>query len=155
MKTPRGKPGGVFAFCYSPRVRAWVLCLLLVGCARAPLEATPEGALDQFLAACEDASRDPQAAARAYAMLAPGSRKALELRAQRATAVTGRPVTAEQMFVPGFGPLRFEVGKTTTSIDKDERHATVDVFGPDPHTQHAKIALEREGAVWRVVLAIP
>lgn len=134
---------------------ALAIPLLLAACGRAPVEATPEGALDKFLAACEDAPRDPQAAARAYAMLAPTSRKALELRAQRATAVTGRPVTAEQMLVPGFGPLRFEVSKTTTSIDKDDLHATVDVFGPDPHTQHAKIPLEREGAAWRVVLAIP
>lgn len=131
------------------------VCLLAVGCARAPVDATPEGALDQFLAACEDAPRDPRAAARAYALLAKPSRTALDLRAQRATAVTGRPVTPEQMIVPGFGPLRFEVSKTTTSIAPDQAHATVDVFGPDPQTQHAKVPLEREGAVWRVALPIP
>lgn len=124
------------------------------GCGRAPVDATPEGALDAFLSACEDVGRDPQAPARAYALLSRESRKALELRAQRGTAVTGRPMTPEQMLAPGFGPIRFEVSKTTTTF-ADRDHATVEVFGPDPQTQHAKIPLVREGAVFRIALSIP
>ncbi len=126
-----------------------------LGCARAPIEATPEGALDAFLAACEDVGRDPRAAARAYALLAPTARKALEIRAQRGNAVTGRPIAPEQMIVPGFGPIRFEVTKTTTTLAPDGTHALVDVYGPDPASQHAKVPLEREGEAWRVVLPIP
>lgn len=136
-------------------MRRLVLVLALVGCGRAPIDATPEGALDAFLAACEDAGRDPDAAARAFALLTPEARKALELRAQRGTAVTGRPMTPAQMLAPGFGPLRFHVAKTTTTFTVDRAHALVDVYGPDPTAQHATIPLEREGNAWRVVLVVP
>jgi hypothetical protein len=129
--------------------------LLLLGCARAPLDATPEGALDQFLAACEDTARDPRASARAFALLAPTSRRALELRAQRATALMGRPVTPEQIFIPAFTPIRFEVSKTKSILSPDGTHAKVEVTGPDPTTQHASIPMEREGASWRVLIDIP
>ncbi|MBI2388918.1 MAG: hypothetical protein HYV09_04800 [Deltaproteobacteria bacterium] len=137
------------------RIGAVAVAALIGACSRAPADATPEGALDGFLQACEDAPHDPAAAARAYALLAPASRRALELRAQRATAVTGRPVAPEQMLVPGFTPLRFEISKTTTTIAPDGARATVDVFGPDPAAQHAKVPLEREGGSWRVVVPIP
>lgn len=137
------------------RVATVIVAAALAGCSRAPVDATPEGALDGFLQACEDAPHDPTAASRALALLSPASRRTLELRAQRATAVTGRPVAPEQMLVPGFTPLRFEISKTTTTIAPDGVHATVDVVGPDPATQHAKVPLEREGSGWRVIVPIP
>ncbi len=135
--------------------RALAVVLLLVSCGRKPPDATPEGAVDRFLQACEEAPHDPTAAARAYALLAPPARKSLEARAQRATAVMGRPMSPEQMLVPGFTPIRFEISKTTTTLDADGAHATVEVFGPDPTTQHAKIPVEREGDAWRVAIAFP
>lgn len=134
---------------------ALLLSLSLVSCAGKPADATPEGAVDRFLQACEEAPHDPSAAARAYALLAPGTRKSLETRAQRATAVMGRPMAPEQMLVPGFTPLRFEITKTTTTIEPDGAHATVDVFGPDPSAQHARVPLEREGDAWRILIALP
>ena len=132
--------------------RALLTIVLLASCAQAPADATPEGAVDRFLQACEEAPHDPSAAARAFALLAPAARKTLEARAQKATAVMGRPMTAEQMLVPGFTPLRFEISKTTTTIEPDSMHATVDVYGPDPATQHARVPLEREGASWRIAI---
>jgi len=136
-------------------VKRALVAALLVSCARAPADATPEGAVDRFLEACEQAPHDPTAAARAYALLAPSSRKSLELRAQKATAVMGRPMAPEQMLVPGFTPLRFEVSKTTTTMEQDGFRALVDVYGPDPQTQHARVPVVREGDVWRVVVAFP
>jgi len=136
-------------------VRYLLLAVLLVSCARKPADATPEGALDRFLQACEDASHDPTAAARAYALLASSSRRNLEARAHKATAVMGRPMSPEQMLVPGLTPIRFEVSKTTTSIEPDGLRAFVDVYGPDPSAQHARVPLEREGEAWRVAIAFP
>lgn len=135
--------------------RALALLLVLTSCRQRAPDATPEGAVDRFLQACEEAPHDPNAASRAYALLAPASRRALQARAQKATAVMGRPMTPEQMLVPGFTPLRFEISKTTTKLDPDGAHATVEVFGPDPQAQHAKIPVEREGASWRVAIAFP
>lgn len=131
------------------------LLALLLGCQRAPLDATPEGALDQFLEACEQTARDPSASARAFALLAPTSRRALELRAQRASALMGRVVTPEQIFIPAFTPLRFEVAKAKSVLAPDGKHATVEITGPDPATQHASVPMEREGAAWRVLIDIP
>lgn len=129
--------------------------LFLSACARTPADQTPAGALDMFLDACEQSPRDPGAASRAFKLLAPSSRRALELRAQRSTALLGRPVSPEQVLVPGFTPLRFEISKTTTTLAPDGNHATVEVLGPDPATQHAKVPMEREGPAWRIVLNIP
>lgn len=129
--------------------------LLLVGCSRGPTDATPEGALDQYLEACEQTPRDPAAATRAIALLSPATRAALTARAQRASSLIGRPITVEQIFVPSFSPLKFEISKMTTTYDEGGGRAVVDVLGPDPATQHAQIALEREGVAWRVVLALP
>lgn len=136
-------------------MRAALLALFVLGCAPTPADATPEGAFDQFLAACEQTARDPKAAGRAIALLAPTSRRALELRAQRATALMGRPVTPEQLFVPGFTPLRFEVSRTKSTIAPDGTHATIEVTGPDPASQHSLVPMEREGSAWRVLLDIP
>jgi hypothetical protein len=63
-------------------------------------------------------------------------------------------VSPMQMFVPAFTPLRFEVTKATTTVENDGKHAMVDVYGPDPATQHAKLPLEREGESWRLMIAI-
>ena len=134
----------------------WLLLVALLGgagCARASSDVTPEGALDQFLEACEQSTRDPAATARAIALMAPSTRKTLELKAQRATAMIGRPLTPEQILIAGFTPLRFEIVKTTTTIDEQGMHAYVDITGPDPTTQHARVPLEREGTAWRVAVA--
>jgi hypothetical protein len=134
-------------------MRWWLV--LLLGCSRAPSDSTPEGALDQFLDACEQVPRDPAAATRAIALLSPASRKALEQRAQKASSLIGRPLTVEQIFVPSFSPLKFEISRTTTTLDEGGGRAMVEVTGPDPNTQRARVPMELEGTSWRVVIAIP
>lgn len=131
--------------------------VLLVACARKSADATPEGALDAFLSACETASSDPHASAKAFALLSPSARRSLEDRAKRASAITGKAVSPEQLLVPAWTPIRFEIAKTTTTFDagKDGPSATVDVFGAEESTQHVRIPMEREGEAWRVRVAIP
>lgn len=131
-----------------------VLVVALAACSRPKADSTPEGALDQFLEACEQSARDPAATARAIALMVPASRKALEQKSQRATAMIGRPLTPEQILIAGFTPLRFEIVKTTTTIDEQGMHAYVDITGPDPTTQHARVPMEREGTAWRVAVTL-
>ncbi len=136
------------------RVRALLIAaLLLASSCRSRPDATPEGAVQELLRASATAGHDPSAAAQVYALLAPSTRSALEERARRATAITGKAVGPEQMLVPSWTPIRFDVVRTTTTIDGDR--ATVEVFGPDPATQHASVPLVREGEAWRVVVAVP
>jgi hypothetical protein len=131
--------------------------VLLASCGRKAADATPEGALDAFLSACESVSSDPHASAKAFALLAPSARRSLEDRAKRASAITGKAVSPEQLLVPSWTPIRFEVAKTTTTFDagKDGPTATVDVFGLEESTQHVRIPMEREGEAWRVRVVIP
>ncbi len=142
------------------RARFLVLILTLAlgawgACARKPPDATPEGALDQFLRAVEETPNDPTAPARAYALLAAPSRDALKTRATRATAITGKPIAPEAMLAPLWTPMRFAVERTAVTIEPSGIRAVVEVFGVDPSTQHVKVPLLREGDRWRVVLEVP
>jgi hypothetical protein len=135
------------------KLAALGIAILLASCGRRAPDATPEGALDAFLSACESASSDPRANAKAFALLAPSARHALEDRARRASAITGKAVSPEQLLSPAWTPIRFEVAKTTTTFDATG--ATVDVFGVEEATQHVRIPMEREGEAWRVRVVIP
>jgi len=126
----------------------------VTACGRAPSDATPEGAVESFLRALDDAPRDPTAAARAYALLDPDAREALKARAARAAAIEGHPAPPESMLAPLWSPPRFEIESTKTTT-LDVMHARVEVLGVDPQTQHATIPVVKEGERWRVVIAIP
>jgi hypothetical protein len=125
-----------------------------IGCGRAPSDATPDGAVEAFLRALDDAPRDPTAASRAYRLLNADARHALEVRAARASSIEGHPATPESMLAPVWSPPRFAVETTKTS-KQDEMHAVVEIFGVDPATQHASVPVVKEGEGWRIVLAIP
>jgi len=125
----------------------------IAGCQRAPVDATPEGAVDRFLEAIESAPVDPQAPQRAYQLLAQPSKAALQSRATRASAILGKTVTPESLLLPSFTPIRWPVERTTTTIAPDGR-ATVDLFGADPQVEHTVVALVREGALYRIDLGL-
>jgi hypothetical protein len=125
-----------------------------MACGRTPSDATPEGAVEAFLRALDDAPRDPTASARAYALLNADARKALDARAARASSIEGHPATPESMLAPVWSPPRFAV-ETTKTKTQDEMHAVVDVFGVDPATQHASVPVVKEGTAWRIVVVVP
>ena len=131
-----------------------VVLAVAAGCARAPADTTPEGAVELFLRATDDASRDPAAAARAFSLLDPRAREALRARAARATSIDGRPLAPESMLAPSWSPPRFEVETLRAVPAADGIHASVDVLGVDPAAQHAKVPVVREGDRWRIVLQI-
>ena len=132
-----------------------VATLASAACTRKAVDATPEGAVETFLRELEDAPRDPAAARRAYALLAPDAREALRLRAERARSITGQRATPETMLAPMWSPARFEIDRVAAKPGADATHALVDVYGVDPGAQHVVVPTVREGDRCRIVLSIP
>jgi hypothetical protein len=134
---------------------ALILALAVAGCGQRELDATPEGAVEAFLRAVDEAPRDATAGTRLVALLDAKAREALEVRANRARAIGGRQVEPAAMLSPMWSPVRFEVDRLTAKIDGDGEHGIVDVYGVDPSTQHARVPVVREGERWRVVVLVP
>ena len=128
---------------------------LLSACARRLPDATPEGAFDLFLRAMEETPYDPQAAGRAYHLLAPRARDAIRAQAARAQQITGKAPTPEAMFTPTWTPLRFPVDRTHAVIDPEGQRAVLEVYGVEPQTQHVRVPMVREGEAWRLDIDVP
>jgi hypothetical protein len=128
---------------------------VLAGCARRLPDGTPEGAFDLFLRAMEETPYDPQAAGRAYHLLAPRARDAIRAQAARAQQITGKAPTPESMFTPTWTPLRFPVDRTHAVLDVEGQHAILEVYGVEPQTQHVRVPMVREGDAWRIEIEIP
>lgn len=128
---------------------------VLAACARRLPDGTPEGAFDLFLRAMEETPYDPQAAGRAFHLLAPRARDAIRAQAARAQQITGKVPTPESMFTPTWAPLRFPVDRTHAVIDSEGQRAILEVYGVEPQTQHVRVPMVREGDAWRIDLEIP
>lgn len=96
---------------------------------------------------------DPHEARSAYALLSKATHQGLEKRAERASRIEGHRVDANDVLAQGRFALRFPPRKLTTTIAGDV--ATIDVTGDDPTTEHAIVHCVKEGAVWRIDLALP
>lgn len=129
-----------------------LLCLLLAACSRKAPDATPEGALREWLDHMEASVDDPREAHPAYALLGPQARKNLEDRAERASRVQGRRVDPEDMLATGRFGLRFRPQSMKATITGDD--ASVEVVGDDP-TERAVVLCHKEGDVWRVEPVLP
>ena len=139
-----------------------LLAALSVGCKRAPENATPEGAATELLAALEAMATDPARSKDALALLGPVTSKNLEGRAQRASKVEGRTLSAAQYLAgvrylpktrvakltvtPGGGasgplPAQAEVAEITATDDqgRDLVHLTA----------------VKQGELWRIELPLP
>lgn len=122
------------------------------GCARPPLDATPEGAVRLWVERMEDTAVDPKASRDAYALLAAPARKNLEARAERSARVLGRRVPPEEMLAAGRFGLRFRPRVYRAVINGD--HANVDVRG-DHEAERAMIACVKEPSGWRLDVELP
>lgn len=131
------------------RICALAVTLLAVGaCSRPPPDATPERALRLFLDDMDSAGDDPASTRRAYALLGPGSRANLSERARRTSELLGRHIEPWEMLAAGLFGVAFRPMSIRSTVVGDR--ATVDVFGEDPHTEHAVVVCVREGLVWRI-----
>ena len=129
------------------------LTLVLAACARVAPDSTPDGAVRLWLDKMETSTEDPRAMREAYGLLGPASRANLEERARRTSQLQGRRVEAWQMLADGRFGLRFRPKSMKASIVGD--HATVEVLGNDPATEHGSVRCVHEAGGWRVEIEIP
>ena len=131
----------------------YLVCAVLAGCTHKPADATPEGAVREWIDKMEAAADDAESAKAAYEMLGPKAKRNLADRAERASRIQGRHGEAEDMLATGRFGLRFRPESMHATITGDD--ATVDVVGPDPIAQHAVVSCHREGEHWRVEPELP
>lgn len=130
---------------------------LLVGsswlaCSRAAADATPDGALRQWLDKMDSSVYEPAAAKEAYPLLGPATRANLEERARRTSQAVGRRVEPFEVLAEGRFGVKFHPKAMRASIVGDR--ATVEVQGDEP-AERASVRCVREPAGWRIELELP
>ena len=129
-----------------------LLTALGAACSRPAPDATPDGAVREWIDRMSAEQTDPTEARSAWELLSHGTHEALEKRAERASVIEGRRVEARGVLAPGRFALRFTPARFTSNVQGAT--AAVDVAGPEP-TDHATVRCVKEGKVWRVDLALP
>ena len=132
--------------------RFFALLLVLAGCGRKPVDATPEGAVREALERLETVHGDPKAARAVFDLLSKGAQTNLSDRARRASAATGKRFAPEQMIAPSHYFPRFRPQQWSTRTMGTR--AVVDVVGIDPSTERAGIPCVVEDGRWRIDLAL-
>jgi hypothetical protein len=123
------------------------------GCSRPPPDSTPDGAVRVFLDDMDSAGDDPAVVRRAYQRLGPVARANLVERARRTSELQGRHFEPWDMVAAGLFGVAFRPKAMHATVVGDR--ASVDVFGEDPHTEHAAVACVREGQSWRIEPGFP
>ncbi|MGH7270237.1 MAG: hypothetical protein ACREJ3_07370 [Polyangiaceae bacterium] len=133
----------------------WALSLvfaLAAGCSHPPADATPEGAVREFIDVMDSAA-DPPSMRQAYDLLGPAARANLARRAHQTSRLQGRQVEPWDMLAAGLFGLAFRP-KIMRATEVGER-ATVEVYGEDPQIEHASVACVREADGWRIEPRLP
>ena len=130
-------------------VMALVGAGLLGGCGRE--DSTPEGAIKAFMTAV--ASLDSP---KAYALLAPATRKDLQTLAEQANRHTGgrQQLKPEEMFLLGLVQVRHDVSNVEV-ISQDEGEARVRLTSGDKEPVTEELTLKKEEGAWRILLKLP
>lgn len=134
-----------------------ITCLLFIAtmgaaCNRRPVNATPEGAVREFIDRMRVVNGDPSAAKAAFALLSNRTRENLAERAQRYSAASGKTIAPEAMIVPSRFVIRFEPQRMTSLVVGS--HALVELIGLGPEDR-AKVTCAFEDDGWRVDLELP
>lgn len=148
----------------SRRRRAWLAWVALTlglaalafsvpGCERAPADATPEGAVAAFVDRMDRVHGDPAIAKSALELLSASTRRALDERAARATAVAGHAFDPADMLVPSYFLLEYTPKRYVARVHADS--ADVSVIGEHPATETRIVKCVEEAGRWRVVLDLP
>jgi len=101
----------------------------------------------------DSAGDDPASMRRAYALLGPSARANLGERARRTGELLGRHIEPSEMLATGFFGVAFRPMSMRSTVVGDR--AAIEVFGEDPHSEHASVACVREGLVWRIEPSFP
>jgi hypothetical protein len=129
------------------------MALVLAGCGRKPVDATPEGVLREFLERIERVQGNPKDATMAYELLSKAAQAGLAERAKRASAALGTRVAPEQMIAPAHFFPRFQPRSWSTRVDGDK--AFIQLVGLDEGAERATVPCIREEGHWRVHIALP
>lgn len=140
-------------------VRRWIVIVglcsasaLSSGCAPRPANATPEGAVREFIDRMRAVGGEPAAAKAVFAVFSKRTRQNLAERAQRYSAASGKTIGPEAMIVPSRFTIRFEPQRMTSTVVGS--HALVEVIGLKSD-ERAKITCTFEDEGWRVDLELP
>lgn len=138
------------------RVRALVLAVglasLASGCGTRAANATPEGAVREFVERMRRVQGDPADAKAAFDLLSNGAKANLKARAERYSAASGKAIAPEAMIVPSLFLLRFEPERYHAKISGS--YALVEAQGLLPE-ERAQIPCVFEEEVWRLDLQVP
>lgn len=152
----------LYLFCSDARQRyqnfysvLFVFFVSVGACSTSSTKQSPEVVLEQFLLAVEESSQDPSAQKRAFALLDLKAQESLRIRAHQMSLNTGKLIPPESMWFLSWVPIRFSAERMQSKIEPSQTHATVDVWGADPSTQHTQISMVYEANQWRVVVEIP
>ncbi len=136
----------------SPMFRYAAAALLLVSCSRKPPDATPEGALRQWLELMEESVESPSSRKAAYALLGPKARSNLKERATRTSVVIGRRIEPYEALAQGWFSLRFRHRTMRAELVGDTANVFVEGYGDG---EHATVTCVRELGHWRVEPVLP
>jgi hypothetical protein len=125
---------------------------LTSGCTPRPANATPEGAVREFIDRMRVVGNDSSAAKAAFGVLSKRTRQNLAERAQRYSAASGKTIAPEAMIVPSRFMIRFEPQRMTSTVIGS--HALVEVIGLKQE-ERAKVTCTFEDDGWRVDLELP
>jgi hypothetical protein len=128
------------------------MALLPASCSRPAPNATPEGAVREFIERMRLVDGDPADAKAAFELLSGRAKANLAERAQRFSAATGKAIAPEAMIAPSRFLLRFEPQRYTAQIAGP--HALVDVMGL-LLSDVAQVPCVFEETGWRVDLVLP
>jgi len=126
--------------------------VLSSGCTPRPANATPEGAVREFIDRMRIVGNDPAAAKAVFGVLSKRTRQNLAERAQRYSAASGKTIAPEAMIVPSRFTIRFEPQRMTSQVVGS--HALVEIIGLGPE-ERAKVTCTFEDDGWRVDLELP
>jgi hypothetical protein len=139
----------------TPRRLCLVACLgamATASCSRPAPNATPEGAVREFIERMRMVDGDPADAKAAFELLSSRAKANLAERAQRYSAATGKAIAPEAMIAPSRFLLRFEPQRYTAQVAGP--HARVEVLGLLLQDR-AQVQCVYEEVGWRVDLGVP
>ena len=125
---------------------------LLVACGRKPPNATPEGAVREFVQRLKLSNGDPASAKVAYELLSKSTQANLVARAERYSAASGKHIAPDAMIAPSSYTERFEAHELRAEIVG--AHARVHAAGLLPG-ERADIPCVFEDGAWRVQIELP
>ncbi|MEN9577006.1 MAG: hypothetical protein RJA70_15 [Pseudomonadota bacterium] len=132
---------------------ALALWALVSGCESESIDQRPERVVEELIDRLQAVHGEPVRSRMALELFSADAQQKMAERAERASAASGRPISAGEMLVPSWFALRFEPKRFSTEIRG--RYSRVTVLGEDPTRDLAEVQCIQEDGKWRVMLELP